>query len=351
MAEYSDWRNYWWLQVAILGFTFFLVFFGFPETKWHRLHPNEQTGMAKVTSGPGSDEKVVGDTVERSDILKEGSPPPLTHAQTAERDPYLHKGTPSKAQFGLYTPNKHPLQSILLDLWIPIKLFAFPIVEFASFIVSWSASCFLTLNLTQAHVFERPPYGFKSTSIGFTNFAILVGGIIGLVTAGPLSDWVSMKLTKRNKGIREPEMRLLTMIPYVIIMIIGNFIVAFGYQQQWSWKVSYLESLPIAFADLREAHRHNRIHMCRHPSRCSSSHHLNIRCGLIQAGRWIHLRQYYSQQECLGLRLLEVHYAMDGEEWLCKAHHDEHDSDDYMVSFRCIVLVRRQAVQGLDQEQ
>ena len=28
------------------------------------------------------------------------------------------------------------------------------------------------------------------------------------------------------------------MIPYVAIMIIGNFVVAFGWQQGWDWKVS-----------------------------------------------------------------------------------------------------------------
>ena len=46
-----------------------------------------------------------------------------------------------------------------------------------------------------------------------------------------------MKLTKKNRGIREPEMRLLTMIPYVIIMIIGNFVVAYGYEKKYDWKV------------------------------------------------------------------------------------------------------------------
>jgi hypothetical protein len=29
-----------------------------------------------------------------------------------------------------------------------------------------------------------------------------------------------MKLTRRNNGIREPEMRLIAMVPYVIIMVI-----------------------------------------------------------------------------------------------------------------------------------
>lgn len=95
----------------------------------------------------------------------------------------------------------------------------------------------LTLNLTQSQNFAAPPYEFSPTIIGFFNFAILIGGFIGLVTAGPLSDWISMKLTKKNRGVREPEMRLLTMIPYVVIMIIGNFIVAYGYEKKFDWKV------------------------------------------------------------------------------------------------------------------
>jgi hypothetical protein len=49
----------------------------------------------------------------------------------------------------------------------------------------------------------------------------MVGGIFGLVTAGPFSDWVSMKLTKRNNGIREPEMRLPSFLPFLIIGFIG----------------------------------------------------------------------------------------------------------------------------------
>ncbi|KAJ5725298.1 uncharacterized protein N7483_006655 [Penicillium malachiteum] len=68
----------------------------------------------------------------------------------------------------------------------------------------------------------------SSQSIGFANFALVAGVIIGLATNGPLSDWVSMRATKKKGGIREPEMRLPTMIPYVIIAILGNFIVVTG---------------------------------------------------------------------------------------------------------------------------
>lgn len=33
-------------------------------------------------------------------------------------------------------------------------------------------------------------------------------------------------------------MRLLAMVPYVILMIIGNVVVAIGYERAWDWKVS-----------------------------------------------------------------------------------------------------------------
>lgn len=95
----------------------------------------------------------------------------------------------------------------------------------------------LTINLTQTHAFAEAPYNFSPLTIGFFNFAVLIGAIIGLVTAGPLSDWISMQLTKRNNGIREPEMRLLTMVPYFVLMLVGNFVTAFGWEGEWGWKV------------------------------------------------------------------------------------------------------------------
>lgn len=246
MTEHSNWRNFWWLNVALHGAILVGLVFLFPETKWHRVHPKE---LVLQTPQAASDEKIHAESLEDAEKAKGDSTTlpvttaanaalsELTEAATAERDPYLHKGTPTKQQFKLWQSNAHPIKSILLDLWIPWKLFAFPIVEFSSFVVSWSASSFLTINLTQTQNFAAPPYNFSSQSIGFTNFAILVGAMIGLLTNGRLSDWIAARATRKNKGVREPEMRLPTLIPYVIIMLIGNFVVAFGYEHKWDWKV------------------------------------------------------------------------------------------------------------------
>ncbi len=235
MALHVGWRSFWWLYTAMVVVSIIMVVFMFPETKWHRLHPDEVLKNLEAdgkTSPPLSQEKVGAASVANEDSEKVDAVTALSPEATAARDPWLGKGTPSKQQWKLFQGNKHPFQTILNDLWIPWKLFAFPIVEFTAFVVSWSCSSFLTINLTQSQNFFYPPYNFSSEIIGFTNFAILIGALIGLATNGYLSDWISARATRKNGGIREPEMRLPAMIPYVLIMILGNFVVAFGYQQK-----------------------------------------------------------------------------------------------------------------------
>ncbi|OAL53688.1 MFS transporter-like protein [Pyrenochaeta sp. DS3sAY3a] len=251
MTETVGWRNFWWLNTGLLGLSFLMVVFMFPETRFKRtLH--EHTGIEKDKSS-SLDEKIESSTNENLNGITTTDTNEINHVntansvlpkateialtETAARDPYLGRGTPAKWQWRIFQPNAHPFRSIFLDLWIPWKLFAFPIVEFAAFVVSWSCSSFLTINLTQSQVLAAPPYNMKPMVVGFTNFAVMVGAFIGLFTAGPLSDWVSARSTRRNNGIREPEMRLPAMIPYVIIMFIGNIVVAVGYERKWPWQV------------------------------------------------------------------------------------------------------------------
>lgn len=208
MSFHVGWRSFWWLNTGLIALSILMVIFMFPETKWHRLHPDEilKNAAADAKSSPhsGSQEKIDGEKLQSVQTEQN----PLSHQATVERDPWLGKGKPGKQQWKLFQPNAHPFKSILLDLWIPWKLFAFPIVEFSAFVVSWSCSSFLTINLTQSQNFAYPPYSYNSEKIGFMNFAILIGAMIGLATAGPLSDWVAARATRKNKGIREPEMRL-----------------------------------------------------------------------------------------------------------------------------------------------
>ncbi|KAJ5884696.1 Major facilitator superfamily domain general substrate transporter [Penicillium taxi] len=236
MAEHTGWRSFFWLNVGILGVTLLLQIFFFPETKWHRAHPDEidaqeidvqeyQNSMAN----PLEKEKA-GKISQDESVVKSVVDEELVQSITGH-------GTPSKQQFKLWQQSDNNLKTIAIAFITPWKLLTFPIVEFSAFVVSWSASCFLTLNLTQSQAFTAPPYNFDSQTIGFFNFAIFIGSLIGLATNGPLSDWISMRATRRNGGVREPEMRLSAMAIYVVIMIIGNMVVAFGYKYKWDWKI------------------------------------------------------------------------------------------------------------------
>lgn len=176
MATHVGWRNFWWLNVALLGLSFVMVLFMFPETKWHRIHPDDEKNVTPPEKNQGADE--IEKTGALHEVDKVDSLPTdhnLEQIATAERDPWLGRGGPSKQQWKLFQSNPHPFKSIILDLWLPWKLFAFPIAEFASFVVSWSCSSFLTLNLTQTQVFAAPPYLWTSQSIGkcfFARFAV-----------------------------------------------------------------------------------------------------------------------------------------------------------------------------------
>ncbi|KAI4166937.1 MAG: hypothetical protein LQ343_007609 [Gyalolechia ehrenbergii] len=72
----------------------------------------------------------------------------------------------------------------------------------------------------------------KVKKFGFFNLAAVARQLIGMATAGPIIDRISMRSTKLNLGVREAEMRLPAMIPDVLIMILGNFVVGFGYNRE-----------------------------------------------------------------------------------------------------------------------
>lgn len=240
MALHTGVESFWWFNTGMLFFTVIVCIFFFPETRYDRRYMNNQPGGGFAEpQGKGEPTSPYRSSGEKP--TSTGYETPLTTVPSApiapvatHVDPALGKGGPSKAQF---MPFSKYAGGLLRELWLPFYLHLYPIVEFAAFVVSFSASGFLVVNLSQAQVFAAPPYNFTSEVIGLFNLAVLVGGFIGLVTCGPLSDWVASRLTARNNGVREPEMRLVAMIPYIIIMMIGSVVTAVGYDRHWPWQV------------------------------------------------------------------------------------------------------------------
>lgn len=235
MTERYGWRSFWWCNTAVCTLALVYQIFLLPETKWNRgidflaAQPAQAPVQSQDATTDRSSEKPSINMVEN------GSSPSGTPPSEEEIIVKL-SGGPSRTQFLPYNGFDNS-ERILDALWLPFKLFTFPIIQWSSFVFSWAASCFLVANVTQSQAFAGPPWNLSTAAVGYTNFAIFIGASIALLTAGPLSDWVSMRATIRNKGIREPEMRLPAMIPFACATLVGGVVVAVGYQRGWSWEV------------------------------------------------------------------------------------------------------------------
>ena len=82
---------------------------------------------------------------------------------------------------------------------------------------------------------SAPPYTFTPPQVGHTNFAFVIGALLGLATAGPFSDYIAARSTRRNRNLREAEMRLPALLPYMVPTILSLVLGALGYQFLWAW--------------------------------------------------------------------------------------------------------------------
>lgn len=89
-------------------------------------------------------------------------------------------------------------------------------------------SCCLTFvprynvyNATCSAILSAAPYTFSAAIVGLSYVAPLIGTLIAGVTTGKLSDWYTLRLARRNGGLREPEQRLWGLLIYCPIIAAG----------------------------------------------------------------------------------------------------------------------------------
>ncbi|KAF4332045.1 transporter HOL1 [Fusarium beomiforme] len=73
------------------------------------------------------------------------------------------------------------------------------------------------IGLIVAAIFIGPPYYWGEVMAGYTYTGGSVSAVAGLVLAGLLADTSVRYLTKLNKGIYEPKLRILLVIPMMVI--------------------------------------------------------------------------------------------------------------------------------------
>jgi len=121
-------------------------------------------------------------------------------------------------------------------------LFLFPAIAFAA--VQW-AFCLSALSLVAVYssdLYPLPPYNFSAAGVGNLNIPPAIGSIIGTIWGGPIVDWVIVKLSQKNGGIYEPEMRLTMFLLPAIVMPVGVLLYGLTTAEGMAWIIPCIGS-------------------------------------------------------------------------------------------------------------
>ncbi|KAM0202711.1 hypothetical protein ACHAPA_010853 [Fusarium lateritium] len=222
------WRYIYWVAVALIGACTILIVFTFPETVYNRNGSPDETR-----------------TVNHADTAQ------IQHTKHEDMDPEIVQSegiTGHERLSGSPTPKRTYLQSLLMysgvhtkesffKLFIrPVVLLALPPVLWATLVMSATIGFLVAISSNFAIAFGTT-YGFKPYQAGLCFIASPVGAGIGAFFGGRLSDVVADRLTRRNNGIRQPEMRLPTMIISVVTTPLALVLYGVGIDRAWPWVV------------------------------------------------------------------------------------------------------------------
>lgn len=213
------WHYIYYVGIALLGSLLILLFFTMPETMYVRNN----------TPGPNTD---LHGAVEKSDaehahIEMEGSSPAFQPAKHT----YLQRH-----QFYNGTFTQEPFIKLFLR---PVFLLALPPVLWATLVFAVALGFYVALTSNASLAFKTV-YGFQTYQTGLCYIASIVGGAIGIAFGGIITDKVANFFTRRNDGIREPEMRLPTLIISIILGPLALILYGVGLQNKLHWMVPTL---------------------------------------------------------------------------------------------------------------
>ncbi|EEH47968.2 uncharacterized protein PADG_04052 [Paracoccidioides brasiliensis Pb18] len=110
----------------------------------------------------------------------------------------------------------------------PIPLFLHPGILWACLIQGVLIGWTVFIGVVLAAIFLGPPLWFTEVETGYLYTGAFVGSICGLLLSGLLSDWSAKLLIKLNKGVYEPEFRIVLVLFQLVFSCIGLYGFAFA---------------------------------------------------------------------------------------------------------------------------
>jgi MFS family permease len=219
----NTWRYIYYVATALIGTLTLVVFFTMPETSFNRSPatvPIDLHGASKLYDK--SAESTDGTVIRH---LESGSAGPLVKRSYVQN---------------LRIYNGQLTKESLFKLFLrPIALLALPPVLWATLVMSVTIGFLVAISSNFAAAFQAT-YNFKPYQSGLCFISGFLGSLAGILCGGHLSDLVANFFTKRNGGIREPEMRLPSICVSLVVAPVGLILYGVGINNHLHWMVATL---------------------------------------------------------------------------------------------------------------
>ena len=246
ITQSQGWRWVWWWCAIFFGLCFILFAFSYEETKYSYPELKLETQRGDCSGSILSGEKNRIDQkspTEQTDLFTSATGAEATDENLDQNDSAVtispnipRKSYWQKLKFAATTPGD--FKNFVRHSYQPaIILFTIPAVFYMSLVYGVTLAWQTVMVTVLSSYMTLPPYNFNSAQIGLMSVPPFIGTTIGALIIGPLSDWSILYLSRRNKGIYEPEFRLWMMAPFVPFVPTGALMFGIGLNNGISWLV------------------------------------------------------------------------------------------------------------------
>lgn len=217
ISIHNNWRTIYWVATALIGTCTILVILTFPETVYLR----DENAVAAAAQN------------ENTQLDLESKTTKSTHIDDLPTDEVIPEKRSYASSLRIYsgTYTKESLFKLFLR---PVILLMLPSVLWATLAMAGTIGFLVAITSNFASAFSEA-YNFQPWQAGLCFIAALIGSFTGIFFGGHFSDWVADKQTKRNGGIREPEMRLPAILVSVITAPLALVLYGVGIHFKLHW--------------------------------------------------------------------------------------------------------------------
>lgn len=105
----------------------------------------------------------------------------------------------------------------------PFPLFLHPAFLWACLIQGTLIGWTVFIGVILGAYFIGYPLWWDEVKTGYAYVAPFLGALVGFLVAGVMSDWSAKAMTRWNRGVYEPEFRLLLVVPQLVFGVMGIF--------------------------------------------------------------------------------------------------------------------------------